>query len=107
MIKEKTIWSAQFTGFEILDGENNYRRLNFREVRNPKGVLTRMDFSIEENEQLQIGNVNKHEIICFATADETLDRVIKFYPTQNELDIRREKWLSENLTKGGQNERSE
>ena len=91
MDKKKSIWNAIFTSYEVLNDNTNYRRLNFIEVRNYEGVLIEKNFFIDENEKLQIGNLNKNEIVCFLTADEKLENVIQFYPSREEIYFQKKK----------------
>lgn len=85
MDKKKSIWNAIFTGYEVLNDNRNYRRLNFIDLRNYEGILIEKSFFIDETEELQIGNLNKNEIVCFVTADEKLENVIKFCPSREQI----------------------
>jgi hypothetical protein len=103
MIGKRSIWTAIFVDYEVLNDNINYRRLNFIDARNRNGILIEKKISIDENEGLQIGKVNKGEIVCFLTADEKLGNIIKFYPTRQEMrsNKRRDtllnsKWTSKN-----------
>ena len=90
MSQDKTIWTAMFTGYEVLDN-TNYRRLNFIDVRNYEGILIEKNFFINETGKLQVGKLNKNEIVCFVTADEKLENVIKFLPTKKEIRFEKKK----------------
>jgi hypothetical protein len=92
MVKRKSIWSAIFAGYEVLNDNVNYRRLNFIDVRNRDGVLVEKNFFIDETEELRIGNVNKGEIVSFLTADEKLENVIKFYPSREEIYFEKKRY---------------
>lgn len=91
MIDKRSIWNAIFTGYEVLNDNTNYRRLNFIDVRNHNGTLVEKKFFIDETQELQISNLNKGEIVCFLTADEKLENVIKFYPTREEIHFQKKK----------------
>ena len=90
MSPNKTIWNAIFIGYEVLDN-TNYRRLNFIDVRNYQGILIEKNFFIDEADKLQIGDLNKNEVVCFVTADEKLENVIKFYPSRKEIYFQKKK----------------
>jgi hypothetical protein len=91
MIDKQSIWNAIFTGYEVLNDNINYRRLNFIDVRNRHGILVEKNFFIDESEKLKIGKLHKNEIICFLTADEKLENVIKFYPSKEEIYFQKKK----------------
>lgn len=80
-----------FTGYEVLNDNVNYRRLNFIDVRNRYGALVEKKFFIDETKELQISNLNKGEIVCFVTADEKLENVIKFCPSRKEIYFQKKK----------------
>ena len=92
MVKKRSMWNALFTGYEVLNDNINYRRLYLIDVRNRDGTLVEKNFFIDETEKLQIGNLNKNEIICFLTADEKLENVIKFYPTREEIHFEKKRY---------------
>lgn len=109
MVEKKSIWNAIFIDYEILNDNKNYRRLNFIDVRNRNGILIEKNFFIDETEELQIRNINKSEIVCFLTADEKLENVIKFHPSREEIHSRikkEENWVLGKLKEKRKNERS-
>ena len=91
MVEKKSIWNALFIGYEVLNDNVNYRRLNFIDVRNHNGVLIEKNFFIDETEKLKIGKLHKNEIIYFLTADEKLENVIKFCPSREEIYFQKKK----------------
>lgn len=91
MVEKKSIWNALFTGYEILNDNVNYRRLHLIDVRNCNGILIEKKFFIDETEKLKIGKLHKNEIICFLTADEKLENVIKFSPSKEEIYFEKER----------------
>lgn len=91
MIDKQSIWSAIFKGYEVLNDNTNYRRLNFIDVRDRRGVLIEKNFFIDETKELQIGNVNKNEIVCFVTPNKKLENVIKFFPSKEEMYFQKKK----------------
>lgn len=92
MVEKKSIWNAIFIDYEILNDNKNYRRLNFIDVRSRNGTLVEKKFFIDETKELQISNLNKGEIVCFLTADEKLENVIKFYPTREEIRFEKKRY---------------
>ena len=80
MLPSKTSYSAKYISYKILNGNINYRRLYFKNVRNVEGDIIKEDFFIDESEELKAIGYLSHGVIVSFMADEDWENIEFCYP---------------------------
>ncbi len=80
MSANRSSYSAKFINYEYLSSDFKYRRLNFKDVRDSRGIVVKNILCIDESESLIIiGHLNYGDIVSF-TADVNFTNIEFCYP---------------------------